>query len=290
MRASLADAGIASILLKGGAFRALLYDGLADRVSVDCDLLIAPQEFSTGTDVLAGLGFSPFHLEPEAFGTHNLHARTWVRRSDRMIVDLHVNLPQASCSSEHAWALLWPRTITRDIGGAPTRILDEAGTAVLAALHAANHGPGWPRGIEDLRRALRRFDVDVWEDAHGLAKALDAESPFAEGLQLVPEGEPLRLRLGLTDGNSVKRLLAWEDAPWGARALEEIRSAPGVGARLRLIARLLIPTPRAMRLDTSLARRGPRGLAAAYALRPLHLAARLPAALQAWRRARRLAR
>jgi hypothetical protein len=65
-----------------------------------------------------------------------------------------------------------------------------------------------------------------------------------------------------------------------------LRSTPGAGPKARLVAREAFPTRAFMRTWSPLARRGPAGMAAAYAHRPFWLARRLPAAYRAYRRAR----
>ena len=54
-----------------------------------------------------------------------------------------------------------------------------------------------------------------------------------------------------------------------------------------IVVRQVLPPPDYLRFRSPLARRGPVGLAAAYAARPVWLARHAPRAVRAWRAARR---
>jgi hypothetical protein len=58
-------------------------------------------------------------------------------------------------------------------------------------------------------------------------------------------------------------------------------------ARMRVVAREVVPAPAFMRLWSAAASRGPVGLALAYARRPIWLAVKLPAAIAAVTHARK---
>jgi hypothetical protein len=118
-----------------------------------------------------------------------------------------------------------------------------------------------------------------------LARKLGALEPFGEGLATVAEGRHLAERLGVEKDLSLRRRLLWSNAPWGAVVLDDLaRSSPRRWPLV--IARLLTPSPRALRAASPLARRGIPGLVLAYVLRPFALIAKLPAAVRAWRAAR----
>jgi hypothetical protein len=142
------------------------------------------------------------------------------------------------------------------------------------------------RPEEDLRRAIAQLTDEDWVAAADLAQRLVATTAFADGLSAVEEGVALASRLGLETDPSVRRRLLREGAPWGSIVLAEIAGLSW-RERARLLRRLLAPSPRVLRKSTPLARRGRAGLAAAYALRPLRLALRLPPAARAWKAAGR---
>jgi hypothetical protein len=56
------------------------------------------------------------------------------------------------------------------------------------ALHAAQHGPKYVKGLAELALGLERWPTEVWEAAAQLAARTGAMEAFAAGLRLVPEG------------------------------------------------------------------------------------------------------
>lgn len=278
------------MVLKGPTFEALLYDASEYRFSRDLDLLVQAEVVPNVEPVLRRLGFEPFFLpedEPTGVGTH---AGAWRRERDESWVDLHHTIAGVEAPSNVLWEALREHWASQHLADANLRVLDRVACAMLVALHTAHHGPQIarhsPRGVDELRRALARFDQREWEEAAALARRLGATEAFAIGLRLVPEGVALASALGLSGTVDARRRLAWSEAPYGARALAAFADA-SFQQRVRLVVRLLVPNPRSMRLGTPLARRGRFGLAAAYALRPLRLVQRLPGALRAVRAARR---
>ena len=92
----------------------------------------------------------------------------------------------------------------------------------------------------------------------------------------LPRDRPLMLSLREEGGRSL------------AVTLQRLATAPGIGARIRLLARRL--APRAITCVGAIQSwRGEvrRGLMLAYLWRPVSTVLRLPTALIAWRRARR---
>jgi hypothetical protein len=147
----------------------------------------------------------------------------------------------------------------------------------MVDMHAAKHRVE-PTPLRDLHLALEREPFERWREAAALAERLDGMPAFASGLRLTPVGADIARRLGVAQTSSLKTALRESDVPL-AEALGDLARAPGVGAKLRLAARELVPTPAFMRWWSPLARRGRLGLALAYAVRPLALLVRLPRAL-----------
>jgi hypothetical protein len=155
------------------------------------------------------------------------------------------------------------------------------------SLHAVQHGPDVPKLLDDLRYALDRVDGSVWSEAAQIAQRLGAAEPFAAALRMVPVGASLAERLGLTQSEPAElRLLQDGDALIGL-ALEQFLAERSLGGRARIAWAKLLPAPEDIRFGYPIARTGRLGLSCAYALRALRLARRTPAALAAWRRARR---
>jgi hypothetical protein len=291
---ALCHAEVPSLLLKGPAIARALYPA-GGRSYEDCDLLVPESALAEAGDALRRAGFEPT-IEPgdDLVAEWQRHSQTWVRADDRVCVELHWRLTHVGASPQQAW-----QTLSRD-AGATTVCGVEVPTpappqlAAIVVLHVASHGGEWRQPLEDLKLALARFDRAVWTEATAVARELEAEGAFAAGLRRVAEGDRLAGELGLGKELPLRVALTADDVPprgrLGATLIDELRRAPGLAAKMRLIGRAAFPSPAYMRLNRKpLARFGPVGLAAAYAIRPFDLARKAPAAWSAWRRARRRA-
>ncbi len=138
--------------------------------------------------------------------------------------------------------------------------------------------------MTDLDRAIRLVPEEIWREAASVAEEIDAVGALAAGLTMLPPGEPLALRIGLAGRASPESTLRRTEV---AEGFARLSAADGAGARARLLARELCPSPAFLRWSTPLARRGRRGLAAAYVWRWMWLARRAPAGYRAFRRMRR---
>jgi hypothetical protein len=277
--------GIDYLLLKGPAFGRWLYDDPAARVYQDLDVLVSPDSFQAAEQELTDIGYRPEHdrLHPHERTEHH---DVW-SRVDRIParVELHRTIYQVPAPLPVVWERLSQNGRVIELGGAGIRVPSEAASALIAALHAAQHGRGWPKPMEDLRRALARADDQTWGRAAELARQLGAADVFAVGLRLAPAGGDLSHRLGLGDGSSRLTLLHAATAPDTSFGIERLVSTRGLTGRLRLVVQELWPSPAFMRVWKPLARRGLPGLAAAYLWRPFWLMAKLPEGWRAWRRA-----
>jgi hypothetical protein len=283
---ALREAGIDPVLLKGPALARRLYDDPAERFYVDCDLLVASGDAARAEAVLAERGFVPA-LAESMVPEWQRHGREWRRKTDGAAVDLHRSLPGTDAPPEHVWAGLLPHTRPLALGRQEVAVLDEPATALLAALHAAQHGSAVSKPLRDLELAIERLPPDCWPEAVALARTFGAEGRMTSGLVLLPAGREVVRRLGLREERSAIDALHTGSAPGGALALERLARTRGPAARLRLVARAVVPPPDHLRYFHPLARRGRAGLVAVYLARPAHLAGRLPGAWRAWRRARR---
>jgi hypothetical protein len=141
--------------------------------------------------------------------------------------------------------------------------------------------------LQDLARAVARFDDEVWEEAALLAERLEATAALAAGLRLDPGGSELADRLGLPTDLPFETVLTARHPRRGAVGLYRLATTPGVGPKARLVWRKLVPSPALMRSISPLARRGRLGFAAAYAWRPFLVLWRTGFALRALWLARR---
>ncbi|MCA1682721.1 MAG: nucleotidyltransferase family protein, partial [Actinobacteria bacterium] len=277
-------------LLKGATVVRWLYDEGERRQYTDADLLIRPGQDDLAAAVLEQLGFEPELDERAMPGWWHQHALGWQRQSDGMAVDLHRTLAGVGVDAERLWSTFSASTEPLVVGGFPARVLPLPARVLHLALHAAHHGAGYSWPLADLERALERADERVWLAAAGVAESLDATSAFATGLRLVPAGQVLATRLALPTELSVETALRVGMAPAAALAFDQLARTRGFSARLAIVGHRLAPPATFMRAWSPLARRGPLGLALAYAWRPLWCVWQAPRGLRVWRAARGLAR
>jgi hypothetical protein len=279
-------AGCRGILLRGPVFRRHLYADGSPRGYGDIDLLVAPAELARAGAVLASLGFELGLDHHEHPGMAEPHAQEWGRPGGSRVVDLHWRIPGVDAPPEHAWEILSARAEPMPLGGEPAESLRAEAVALVAVLHAAYHGHGHAKSVRDLERALGRFDADTWVSAGQLATELDAIEAFAAGLRLVPTGERLASTLGLPEVRSRQRMLLAGGQPAGSVGLLRIMEHAPVRERLRALRYALLPSRAYMRASSSLATRGPAGLALAYLARAGRRTVQLPAAVRAVRASR----
>lgn len=240
-------AGVEPILLKGSSVADRLYPG-GGRPYVDVDLLIAPADFARAETALSGMGLRP-DVRPWEQPDHFEHDAPWRRPGEPATADLHRTLPGVRrAAPQEVWQALARHAVPRPLPGCSVTVLtlDDAGIALVLALHLAHHRDqpffDYAKPMADLERALDLLPLRSWQQAAGLAGRLRCEARFARGLCSVSGGAAMVQALGLP------------------------RRGPRAVAR-RLV-RALAPPPAWIRWNWPLARRGRLGLAAAYVLRP----------------------
>jgi hypothetical protein len=290
---------IRAILLKGPV-TAQLYSDPDSRTYSDVDLLVAPDEFPRALRTLEGIGFRNLVKARDTLeGTHAVPLRlerpsVAGRRQfpAGLAVDLHWSFHGIGASGAVFWAVVAEDAEQMVVSGTEVDVPSEPMQALLLALHAGTYKVSFRRPLTDLDRALELLSDDVWVGAHGLAIRLDAVPRFAAGLATRPLGLKLIDQLALEGMVDVRSALHTAGAPPAvADGLVRLKATRGVGPRVRVLARALIPGSPALRLThPRLARLGPPGVAIGYLYRPFWLLAKLPAALRAQARARRIAR
>jgi hypothetical protein len=152
-------------------------------------------------------------------------------------------------------------------------------------MHALQHAFEARGPFEDLRRAIDAASIESWVEASSVGRLLGAEDALAAGLCLVPQGEALSERLGLTaERRGIVRIAATVDRGLPAYQVQRFLDAQSVGDRLRLLVNPVVLSPANLRQVSPLARRGPLGLGLAYAARPFVVAGRTGSALVSRRR------
>ena len=287
---ALAAAGVEAVLLKGPALVELLYEAGETRPYDDADLLVRSSCRERALELLAGIGFAPRISDPVGQGSvpyavHLVRPSSTAGEARPASIDLHVGFAGvadadalwASIAGDRDTVTLFGRSI--DVPSAPARL-------ALVAIHGAAHGGAGERSLGDLKRALARFDDAAWASAWDLARSWSARDFFVAGMRLDPAGEELLARLGVEHEPSVAARMRGRGMPRAQRSLEQLGRERGAGARLRLAWHKAFPSPEVMREWKPIARRGPAGLALAYALRPPWLIAQLGVAAVAYVRAR----
>jgi hypothetical protein len=209
--------------------------------------------------------------------------------SDGVTVDLHRTLSGIGPRAKDPFELLATETEPFLLVREQVDALVPSARAFHVAIHAAHHGAPGQRFLDDLERALRRATPEEWRLAADLAERLDAIPAFAAGLRLLEPGRGLAERLGLPDEATPEVVLRAGGLAPAMGGLIRLGRTPGLRAKVQLVAREAFPRPAYMRTESALARSGPPGLAAAYALRLGRLAWHVPGAWLAVHRARRTA-
>jgi hypothetical protein len=279
-------ADIEPILLKGPTTAQWLYEDRELRDYVDADLLVAPESFGRAERVLGSLEFSRV-TDDRNNPARVRHANLWRRGAEGAQIDLHRSLPGVRVAPEEFWAIVRPDAHPIELTGMRTLCLSPAARAMHLALHVTHHGDQTSKPIADLERALEVLDQATWRDAAELAERLGALPEFVAGLRLRPRGGDLVAEMGLDRIGSVRATLAAATPPPVALSIVDLLERRGIGGKLALLARKLLPTPYYMRVWSPLARRGRLGLALAYGWRPIWLLARTGPAVFALARARR---
>jgi putative nucleotidyltransferase-like protein len=280
--------GIPSILLKGAAIATWLYGAGQVRPYVDVDLLVPPSQFERAKETLAELGYE--HrlrgADPAELGPLEQD----LVGPDNICIDLHYGLLGTTAAVERCWEVLSRHTIPLCLPGGEVSALDLPARTMHLALHAAQNGPVDRKAVADLERGLVQVGRDCWRDAAGIADEMGAAQAFAAGLRLLPAGEALADELSLTRRMTVELALRTRSAPTDAIFFERLGQAPGLRRKSALVVRKLFPTPALLRSNSTMARRGPLGLALAWISHPLSVAGRLVPALVAWFKACRATR
>ena len=272
--------GLTPILLKGPVIARWLYADGSRRSYGDTDLLVAPHHERQAEQVLAALRFTASpgtgRAEPGIARNH-----IWTRGAD--VVELHITLTGIGASPADVWACLSHDTGTIEFRERSFRTLGLPARLLHVALHAAQHGRAYPKGLNDLSRACDAHDLAAWRQAAQLAERLDAVQAMSAGLGLLPDGREVQQRLALPAPSDPLVLLRAESASSVALGIARF-AQERPSQRVAHVARGILPTPAFLRWWTPLARRGVVGLVAGYVWRYVYLAGSLPGAIASFRR------
>lgn len=286
--ATLRTQGISPILLRGPVVTHHLYGAAEVRAYADADLLVDAPQRPGAEVVLRSLGYEHSAVLGQRASDRPPWSSTWIRSRDGATVDLHWALVGTRCEAGELWHVLRGEIEPLVVLAERLDGLNVQATALIVALHAAHHGAGLRRPLDDLQRALDRVPLDTWERARELAERLAATEAFAAGLRLLEDGATLADELGLPASYSVETALRAESAPPLSLGFEWLARTPGLRRKVLFVAGKILPDREFMRAWSTLARNGGRtGLALAYAWRPIWLISHSVPGLRAWLRARR---
>ncbi|MDQ6744656.1 MAG: nucleotidyltransferase family protein, partial [Actinomycetota bacterium] len=243
---ALSGAGITSILIKGAAIAAWLYDDPSQRSYCDADLLIEPERFDRAEAVLRELGFDDpmARAHPDE---RTVHASTWSRTQPLPgTIDLHRCLYWCADDPELLWRELSVGTGAMTIAGAEVQTLSAAAQLLVIAAHAVQHGEH-PQPLEDLERAVRRAERGQWEGAARIALALGAPEVLDAGLRRCSLGRELAGWLDLPQATSTLMQLRIAGARPTSAGFERLARTRSPREALALLARELCPSPAFMR-------------------------------------------
>jgi putative nucleotidyltransferase-like protein len=278
--------GVRPLLLKGPAIASLLYEADSRRTYWDTDLLVGPSEYAAAERCLSRIGFRETLADSDIAGSV-VAGHTWRRAGGDPAVDLHWTFAGVGATPSEVWDSLSESTRVLRVAGVDVEAPGVAACALIVALHAAHHGLAVAHPLEDLARALDLLDRETWAAAARLAERLGATDAFTSGVTLHPTGRRLAADISLPTRLSRELVLRRGSPPPGAVTLEVLASTEGALAKLRLMARKVVPSRRFMRTWFPRATRSRRWLAAGYLWRPVWLLLRAWPAISARRRAGR---
>jgi hypothetical protein len=279
--------GVRAIVLKGASIREWLYSEKEERPSRDVDLLVPPSGRARVDAQLLTLGLR--YIGPNKVGRGRSYEWLWQDPRTGTFVELHESISGIGATADKTWQVLSEHTAEMSIAGEHVEVLDLPRRALHLALHAAHHGPAYPRPIEDLERGIAALPEQTWHEAVDVARRLDAISALVAGLRLAAAAPDLLVSLGLANEvvSQVDVALRAAGAPPGAEGLAWLLETRGARAKAEIVAQGLVPPPSVMRAWSPLARRNAAGLAVMYLWRPLWLARHAIPALTAVRSASR---
>jgi hypothetical protein len=156
---TLAERGVATMALKGGALATLYPGGLGARPMDDVDLFVREADVAQALEVLGEAGFedvSPLGFEVTR---RTLHSAPF-RRDDSIEIDLHWRAFDQAGVAE----AFWTRAEQGELGGAPVLVASPADQLLQACVHGVAILPAPMRWIADAVGVIRATGARLdWE-------------------------------------------------------------------------------------------------------------------------------
>lgn len=171
--AQLNAGGVTPVLLKGAASVVSgLYRDPAERVMLDIDLLVAPDEASACADALRAVGYGDLHSPHQRWVAQDTHHLPPLRApSGDFCIELHTYLLDKEYDPMLPRAAVLRRATELDWRGTRVRLLDPTDRVVHNMVHAQLHHQLSARGTVELRSlrelallVLRHGEAIDWSD------------------------------------------------------------------------------------------------------------------------------
>ncbi len=198
------DAGMETMILKGGALVLQNYDSYGLRPMRDVDVLVRTEKAIAAKDLLKELGFNTDDSAIKELTLSYVHAKSF-KDPEGDGFDLHWNALR-ECRQAGADKAFWDNAVTTEIDGVLTHALSPTDQLLHVCVHVAR----W--------EALPRL---IWiADAMAILKS----APAIDWDRLILSGRKLRITLPLRDTlGYLHKLLS---APIPATVLQRLREAP----------------------------------------------------------------
>lgn len=132
---ALSDAGIETLLLKGGAMAVAFYRDAGLRPMVDLDVLVPTGRAQAAMEILGRTGWSSNAIVTPEFIRMG-HAAEFAREGNTLRCDLHWHVYWECCQPD-ADEDLWGSSVPLDFEGAPTRMLGPADQLLHVCVHGS---------------------------------------------------------------------------------------------------------------------------------------------------------
>lgn len=267
---------IRTLVLKGALLARTVYGGRGLRLRTDLDLLIAPSDRPAASSALSGAGLVPAH---GVAGDVLLAEQAWVEPATFSFwsVDLHWQLlMHPAFARVFSFEELWSESTSLEGVAEPVRGLCYKHAFLHACLHYYSGGQHrgkkaplvWVLDMDLLWRAMKHDEQLATERVateRGFASLMAAALRLSEANFLTPVEPEVLQRL---DAAGSREWRSWLLRPFRSRlhdTLFELRSEPGVTAKLRRLHSMCFPAAGYMR--AKFPEGSPLGLPGLYARR-----------------------
>jgi hypothetical protein len=246
---ALAEVGVPSLLLKGAALAYSHYPQPWLRPRNDTDLLVRKSDMPAARRVMTTLGYELANtLEGEFVGHQEAYARI-DRLGLRHIVEVHWKTNNRPLFADlFGFDELWADAVAVPAHGDHARAPDDAHALILACLHPVSHHRNSDNLLwsYDIHLLASRLAAAEFERVAGIARRKQVAAICAGGLARAAAAfhtpVPAEIMAAL-DVQGEASAIYLGRAPWrGDVRLSDLRTLPGVRAKLQLIREVALPS------------------------------------------------